>query len=61
MTQQNHINSHNRVINVDGVDDGGIMRPEESFPSTSASGMNLVTTATASSEDVARDVDLSWI
>ena len=47
---------------MDGVDDGGIMRPEERMQGqgTSASGMNLVTTATAS-EDVARDVDLSWI
>ena len=44
---------------MDGVDDGGIMRPEErmQMQSTSASGMNLVT----ASEDVARDVDLSWI
>ena len=43
---------------MDGVDDGGIMRPEENFPSTSASGMNLVTTATAAG-DVARDVQWS--
>lgn len=43
----------NGVINVDGVDDGAIMRPEESAQSTSASGMNLVNTATAA-EDVAR-------
>ena len=41
---------------MDGVDDGAIMRPEESAQSTSASGMNLVNTATAA-EDVARDVD----
>ena len=41
---------------MDGVDDAGIMRAEENMQGTSATGMNLVTTATAANE-VARHVD----
>ena len=48
------------VINVDGVDDGAVMRLDESGHGASTSGTNLMAAGTAA-EDVARDDGDSWI
>ena len=52
--------SHCSVINVDGVDDGAVMRMDEGGLGASTSGTNLIAAGTAA-EDVARDDNDSWI